>query len=79
MDVIEMKDVEGRTVRVDEGDVLAAIANRMLDDERIYFARTTDPRRYFCLRLCTSTRAAGRDAPERGRLALEQPGRTVTP
>jgi hypothetical protein len=59
VDDIEVKDVEGRTVRVDEGDVLAAIANRLRDDERIYFARTIQPLRYFCLRMVDDSEVPG--------------------
>jgi len=48
--VIEVKDVHGNTVRIDEMDALVAVANKLLDDERIYFARSKEPHRYFCLR-----------------------------
>ena len=57
--IIEVKDVHGNVVRIDEMEALAAIANKLLDDERIYFARTTQPLRYFCLRMVEDDEVPG--------------------
>lgn len=58
-EVIELKDIHGKLVRVHADDALQAVGDMLRDDERLIVPRTREPVRYVCARIIDDSEVPG--------------------